>query len=492
MPGLTQMMDGIEAMRMIKKDVELNIRGVAVDSRNVQPGDLFACVSGFQTDGHRFAADAVAAGAAALLVERELPLEIPQIVVGNVRQAIGNLAANIYGQPAQKLELIGVTGTNGKTTVTHLIEKIGTKHGQRTGLIGTLGAKISDREMPGSRTTPEAVDLQKLLVQMLAADIDQVVMEVSSHALDLGRVHGCEFDAAIFTNLSQDHLDYHRTMKDYLGAKARLFSALKGSKKRKKLALINADDPACAVLTEASAVPVIRYAIQTPAEYQAQDVCVSAQGVRFSVEFKGERQEMSFQTPGLFSVYNVLASFAWGVERGYPPGSVAEAIAEVDGISGRFESVRAGQPFQVIVDYAHTPDGLENVLRTAREFTKGTLITVFGCGGDRDKTKRPLMGNIAAHWSDYVMVTSDNPRSEEPEEIIREILTGVRGVDYRAVTERREAIRQACMMAKADDTVMIAGKGHETYQLIGADVHPFDDREEARAALRGLGYERLD
>jgi UDP-N-acetylmuramoyl-L-alanyl-D-glutamate--2,6-diaminopimelate ligase len=488
---MEQIVAGIEILKIVNGADSPEIRGISMDSRKISPGDLFACVPGFKTDGHHFAEQALAAGAVVLLVERILPLNAPQIVVADLRQSVGWLAANIYGHPSGKLELIGVTGTNGKTTVTHLIEQIGVKAGRRTGIIGTLGARIAGREFPGSRTTPEAADIQKLLARMLAEGVDQVVMEVSSHALDLGRVHGCEFAAAIFTNLSQDHLDYHHTMEEYARAKARLFSGLTGAKERSTIVLINADDAQAQLLTEVSAVPVVRYAVQAQAEYRAQDIRISSEGVRFRVEFAGQAQEIMYRTPGLFSVYNGLAAFAWGVERGYDPPGVAEALLEITGVPGRFESVRSGQPFQVIVDYAHTPDGLENVLRTAHEFTKGKLITVFGCGGDRDRTKRPLMGHIAAHWSDYVFVTSDNPRSEDPDEIIREILTGVSGVACEAQPERRTAIQQACALAQAEDTVIIAGKGHETYQIIGPVTHDFDDREEARIALRGLGYGRM-
>ena len=468
------------------------IKGMAMDSRQVQPGDLFACVPGFNVDGHNFAAAAVERGAAALVVERLLPLEVPQVVVVNVRQVLGPIAANVFGRPAKRLELIGVTGTNGKTTITHLIEKIGTTQGRLVGLIGTLGARIGDREIPGSRTTPEAVDVQRLLAEMLEAGASQVVMEVSSHALDLGRVNGCEFDAGIFSNLTQDHLDYHKTMEEYLKAKARLFSGLHGQKARPKVGIINADDPAFPVLTAASKARVVSYGLQAGADYRAAEVAVSAAGVRFTAVFGGRRQAVEFATPGIFSVYNALAAFAWGVERGWSPAAVAAALADLPGVPGRFESVRAGQPFQVIVDYAHTPDGLENVLRTAREFTKGRLIAVFGCGGDRDRSKRPVMGRIASQLGDLAIVTSDNPRSEDPEAIIRDILAGVDGGKHVAITDRREAIAWACAAAKQGDTVLIAGKGHENYQIIGKETFPFDDRVEARQALRRLGYGRVD
>jgi len=488
--SLAEIIRGIE-VQASSGDSQVIIRGMSMDSRKVLPGDLYACVPGFKVDGHDFAVNAIASGAVALVVDHFLPLEVPQVKVSNVRQVIGLLAATVYDHPSQQLELVGVTGTNGKTTITYLIEKIGTKHGKKVGLIGTLGARIAGREIPGERTTPEAIAVQTLLGDMVAEGVTLAVMEVSSHAMDLGRVLGCEFDAGIFTNLTQDHLDYHKTMEDYLDAKSRLFSSLVG-KKQPKISILNGDDSSFNKLSQVSTAPVVSYGIHNEVDYRAENVEVTSDGVHFDVRFREGIQEIQFSTPGVFSVYNSLAAFAWGVERGYTPGSVAEALAEIPGVPGRFESIRLGQPFQVIVDYAHTPDGLENVVRTARDFTKGRLITVFGCGGDRDKGKRPIMGEAAALLSDFLIVTSDNPRTEDPEQIIKEVLSGISGVDHVALRDRREAIWSACRMAKPGDTILIAGKGHETYQIFGTEVHPFDDREVAREALRGLGYGQVD
>jgi len=488
--SLVDIISGIE-VQASSGDCQVIVRGMSMDSRQVQPGDLYACVPGLKVDGHDFAASAVASGAVALVVERFLPLKVPQVKVSNVRQVMGTLAANVYDHPSQQLELVGVTGTNGKTTITYLIEKIGIKHGKKVGLIGTLGSRIDGRTIPGDRTTPEAIDVQKLLGEMVAEGVSLAVMEVSSHALALGRVAGCEFDVGIFTNLTQDHLDYHKTMEDYLYAKSLLFASLKGNK-QPKISILNGDDPAFEKLREASVATVVSYGIHKSVDYRAENVEVTTEGVRFQVRFRNTIQDIWYATPGFFSVYNALAAFAWGVERGYTPEIAAEALAEIPGVPGRFESVRLSQPFQVIVDYAHTPDGLENVVRTARDFTEGRLLTVFGCGGDRDRTKRPLMGEVASQGSDYLFVTSDNPRTEDPDQIINEILTGVSGVDYVAIADRREAIWSACRLAKPGDTILIAGKGHETYQIFGTEVHPFDDREVAREALRGLGYAQLD
>ncbi|MDP4126575.1 MAG: UDP-N-acetylmuramoyl-L-alanyl-D-glutamate--2,6-diaminopimelate ligase [Bacillota bacterium] len=484
--SLSSIFEGLEIISS-SGDTQVIVRGISMDSRQVKPGDLYVCVPGFKVDGHDFASAAVASGAVALVVERFLSLDVPQVQVSNARQVMGHLASVVYNRPSEHLELVGVTGTNGKTTITYLIERIAFKHGKKVGLIGTLGSRINGREIPGERTTPEAIDVQKLLGEMVAEEVNLAVMEVSSHALDLGRVAGCEFDAGIFTNLTQDHLDYHKTMEEYLKAKSRLFSNLKG-KKQPKISILNGDDPAFSKLSQVSAAPVVSYGINNPVDYRAENVEVTTEGVRFQVRFRDEVQDIWYATPGIFSVYNALAAFAWGVERGYDKATVAEALTGISGVPGRFESVRLGQAFQVIVDYAHTPDGLINVVRTARDFTKGRLITIFGCGGDRDRGKRPLMGEAAAQWSDFVIVTSDNPRTEDPDQIIQEILTGVTGVDFVALRDRREAIWSACRMAKPGDTILIAGKGHETYQIFGTEVHPFDDREVAREALRGLGY----
>ena len=484
--SLSSIIEGIETISS-SGDIQVIVRGMSMDSRQVKQGDLYVCVPGFKVDGHDFASAAVASGAVALVVERFLPLDVPQVQVSNVRQVMGLLASVVYDRPSEQLELVGVTGTNGKTTITYLIEKIALKQGKKVGLIGTLGSRINGREIQGERTTPEAIDVQKLLREMVEEGVNLAVMEVSSHALDLGRVAGCEFAAGIFTNLTQDHLDYHKTMEEYLNAKSRLFSNLKGEIPP-KISILNGDDPAFSKLSQVSAAPVVSYGINNPVDYRAENVEVTTEGVRFEVHFRHEVQQIWYATPGIFSVYNALAAFVWGVERGYDKATVAESLTEISGVPGRFESVRFGQPFQVIVDYAHTPDGLVNVVRTARDFTKGKLITVFGCGGDRDRGKRPLMGEAASQWSDFVIVTSDNPRTEDPDQIIQEILSGVSGVDYVALRDRREAIWSACRMAKAGDTILIAGKGHETYQIFGTEVHPFDDREVAREALRGLGY----
>jgi len=463
------------------------ISGITHDSRRVVPGDIYVCIAGFKTDGHDYADSAVESGAVALLVERYLELNIPQIKVKDCRQAVGYLAAAVYDNPSTRLELIGVTGTNGKTTVTHLIEKIAQFGGKKTGIIGTLGARINNLSFPGVHTTPESTEIQKLLFEMAEAGVQTAVMEVSSHALALGRVNGCIYRAGIFTNLSQDHLDYHRNMQEYLEVKSILFAEM-NEDKEKQCAILNADDPVCDFLSQKAASRVVTYGINAEADFKASNIVLSAKGVEFDVSYRGQITRVSYSTPGKFSVYNALAAYAWSIIAGYPAEKVVAALKEIRGVPGRFESICLGQPFLVIVDYAHTPDGLENVLSTAREITRGRLITVFGCGGDRDRTKRPLMGEVAARLSDYVVVTSDNPRTEDPESIIKDILPGIGEIKYDIISDRHRAILHAISVSQPGDTIVIAGKGHEDYQIIGTEKIHFDDREEVEKALRGSGY----
>lgn len=484
--ALAQLMGGLKEAEA-RGDTQVKITGITHDSRKVLPGDLYVCIPGFKQDGHDFASDAISKGAKALLVEHFLDMDIPQVKVQDTRKAVGFLAAAIFGEPSRKLELVGVTGTNGKTTITHLAEKIAQVAGKKTGLIGTLGTRIAAREITGQNTTPESTEIQKMLAEMVTEGVETAAMEVSSHALDLGRVNGCVYNAAIFTNLTQDHLDYHQNMQEYLEAKALLFSGMKGDKPG-QFAVLNSDDSSCAFLKQITPCRVVTYGVDSEADFRASKLRLSDRGVEFEIAYHGIITPLFYSTPGKFSVYNALAAFAWGITAGYSLEAVTQALAEIKGVPGRFESIRRGQPFQVIVDYAHTPDGLKNVLETAREITSGKLIAVFGCGGDRDRTKRPLMGEVAGRLSDFVVVTSDNPRTEDPDKIIEDILPGIQGGDYTVIADRREAIIYACSIAQAGDTIVIAGKGHEDYQIIGTVKIHFDDREEAEEALRGNGY----
>ncbi len=479
---------GIEARGSLDQEVT----GVYYDSRQAGPGGIFVCIPGLKADGHDFAAKAVERGVAALVVERFLDLPVTQIKVKDSRSVLGPLAASLLDRPADKLRLCGVTGTNGKTTVTHLIEHILARSGRTVGLIGTLGARIGAAEFPGSRTTPEASELQELLAEMVRRGAGCAVMEVSSHALDLHRVAGCEYDVAVFTNLTQDHLDYHQSMEQYLAAKGKLFQSLgqDARKNGRKYAVINADAAAAGQLRAWTAVNSVTYGLHNEADYRAFNVDNSPAGVEFDVRFPGGEIHLKLKTPGMFTVYNALAAFAVGLEEGLEPGLVASALAELQGVPGRFELVEGKQPFSVIVDYAHTPDSLENVLKTAQEFCRGRIITVFGCGGDRDRTKRPVMGELAARLSDLAVVTSDNPRSEDPMAIIQDVRQGMDRVAASYLTEpdRYRAIMLACSKAAAGDIVLIAGKGHEDYQEINGKKLPFDDRVVARECLGRLGW----
>jgi UDP-N-acetylmuramoyl-L-alanyl-D-glutamate--2,6-diaminopimelate ligase len=468
------------------------VTGICQDSRQAGPGFLFVCIRGQNMDGHDFAAKALQAGAGALLVERYLPYDVPQIKVEKVREVVGYLAAFLYGQPSQRLTMVGVTGTNGKTTVVSLVKHVAACAGHKAGVIGTLGAEVNNRLQPGNHTTPEAADVQRALDYMLDEGADLLAMEMSSHALHQGRLNGCAYDAVIFTNLSQDHLDYHSSMSAYLEAKALAF-ARGDFNKRGRVSILNGDDPACAYLKSKAASPVLTYGIDAgELDYRAKNIKMSDKGVGFEVVYEREGVTRTsdclfVQTPGRFSVYNALAVFAWALACGYEEQAVRAALAAVRGVPGRFESLRWGQDFQVIVDYAHTPDGLINVLATAREITRGRLICVFGCGGDRDRTKRPLMGRAVCAWSDHVVVTSDNPRTEDPLAIIDDILPGLAGtVSYEVVPDRYKAIETACGRACTGDTVVIAGKGHEDYQIMGKEKIHFDDREVAAKVLQGL------
>jgi len=466
------------------------VRGIAYDSRKVERDFLFVAVKGFKTDGHLYVPGAVERGACAVIMQETVPVpgSISWAMAADTRKTLAKAAARFYNYPARKLKMVGVTGTNGKTTTANLINAIYREHGMKTGLIGTIHNYIGDRVLPVEHTTPESADLQKLLAEMAAENVQAVVMEVSSHALALHRVEECAFDNAVFTNLTRDHLDFHGDMQQYLEAKSLLFAGLgrDNHKPFRKWAVVNIDDPAAEHIIAACHVPVITYGLRKDADIKARDVRVTARGVAFKAVTGSEMTYLQLRLTGKFNVYNALAAVAAGVADNIPLSTIKAALERVSGVPGRFELVDRGQHFAVVVDYAHTPDGLENVLDTAREITTGRLITVFGCGGDRDRAKRPMMGEIAARMSDLAVVTSDNPRSEDPIAIIEDILAGVRQVEgacYTVVPDRREAIRQAISAANPGDVVLIAGKGHEDYQITGSQRLHFDDREEAIKAL---------
>lgn len=464
-------------------DSSIRLHGVAHDSRQVRSGDLFVCIPGTRHDGHDFAPEAVARGAVALVAARPLPVPVPQIIVSNPRQALGKAAAMVWGYPSRQLRVIGVTGTKGKTTTTYLIRHLLESAGKKTGLIGTIEQVAGKQVLPSVRTTPEASEVQALLLAMVEESWDAAVMEVSSIATEMCRTEGTEFDVVVFTNITRDHMDFHPSFEHYLRAKTRLFSQVsEGATKGNKLAVVNVDDPHWREFAQATQVPVMTIGIDNQADLQASDLMVSARGVSFRV---GD-VPLHLQLTGRFNVYNALCALAAAQHENVPLEMAARALEQVSGVPGRFERVDAGQDFAVIVDYAHTEDSLRNVLTTARSLGSGRVISVCGAGGDRDRGKRPLMGQALAELSDHVVITSDNPRGEAPEQICEDMMSGVKRVkasDYEVILDRREAITRAIEIAKPGDVVLIAGKGHETYQQFADHTVHFDDREEAREAL---------
>jgi UDP-N-acetylmuramoyl-L-alanyl-D-glutamate--2,6-diaminopimelate ligase len=457
---------------------ELEITGLAYDNRAVEPGTLFFCVPGFTRDGHEFAPDAVARGAVALVVDHPLEqLDVPQIAVPDVRAAMAPAAAAFYRDPTASLQTVGVTGTNGKTTTAFLVRALLEAGGRQTGLLGTVKSVIGGVERDVQRTTPEAIDLQRTLREMLDAGDRACSMEVSSHALALHRADAIHFAVAIFTNLTQDHLDFHPTMEAYFEAKRMLFVPDPAA-----AAIVNVDDPYGARLAQELEQP-ITIALHQQADYRADDVTTDISGSTFTAQSPDGPLRLSSPLRGEFNVYNALGALAAARALDVPAATCVEAISNAGQVPGRFETVDAGQPFAVVVDYAHTPDSLENVLRAARELTQAQLVAVFGCGGDRDRGKRPMMGEIASRLADRVIVTSDNPRSEDPEAIVAEILAGA-GPGAEHEVDRRHAIAQAIESARPGDVVVIAGKGHEQGQEFenGFKI-PFDDVTVVREIL---------
>jgi UDP-N-acetylmuramoyl-L-alanyl-D-glutamate--2,6-diaminopimelate ligase len=470
------------------------ISSLAYDSRAVTPGALFFCVPGFQSDGHDFAAQAVADGAAALAVERPLELRVPEAVFSSVREAMGPIAARFFGDPTSQLAVVGITGTNGKTTTAYLVRALLEASGMQCGLLGTVTSIVGGQERAVTRTTPEAVDLQRDFAEMLQAGDRACAMEVSSHALALGRCDAIRFAAAVFTNISRDHLDFHGTMEDYFAAKRRLFCPPESAPAPSpRASVLNVGDPYGRQLA-AEVQGAVTFAVDAPADFSARDVRCHVGGCRFTLHAPGAEREVALPLPGRFNVANALGALAAATALGCELEAAAQALEAGVRVPGRLEPVDEGQHFAVLVDYAHTPDSLENVLRTARELASlgeaaaGRVVCVFGAGGDRDRGKRPLMGEIAARMSDIAIVTSDNPRSEDPDAIIAEIVAGVREQDRERVQrtpDRAAAIAQAVALARAGDIVLIAGKGHEQGQeLAGGRKVPFDDVTVAREALR--------
>ncbi len=474
-------------------DAQTEITSIERDSRRAREGTLFACIVGAHVDAHSFIPDVARAGARAVLTERasvDVPVGVAVLYVPNLEKALDTIVPFFYDYPARAMRVVGITGTNGKTTTSYLVRAILRHAGHRVGLIGTIQAMIEDEVLPTSNTTPDIIVLQQMLAEMRTRGMDTVVMEVSSHALALGRVAGIEFDTAVFTNLTQDHLDFHKTMENYARAKAHLFELVSApGAKEGKTAVLNADDAASETMRAYTRCPIITYGVDHPADLTAQDVQLACDGMELTLMHGGKRLfHLHTGITGLFNVHNVLAAVGASLAEQVAATDIAAALTAFTGVPGRFELVREGQDFAVIVDYAHTPDGMENVLRTARAVTKGHIIAVFGCGGDRDRTKRPIMGRIGAEMADIAILTSDNPRTEDPTTIVDEVERGVLPVigdkPYEKIVDRRTAIFHAIGRAQAGDTVVILGKGHETYQILKDGTIHFDDREQAREAIR--------
>lgn len=485
-----------ELMKSVAGAVTLNgldadVNGIAYDSRKVEPGNLFIAMKGGSFDGHRYITAAIEAGAAAVVAEEKpnASVSVPYAVASNGREAMGYIAAAYYGYPSRKIKLIGVTGTSGKTTVTHLIQAVFNHTGQKAGLIGTLGAKVGDESISTEHTTPESADIQKILNMMVEKGAKVAAMEVSSHGLYQGRVLGCEFDCGVFTNIARDHLDFHKTPEAYLDAKLMLFRDYPRLSDKEFTAVVNADDPAAALVIASTRGSCFTFGYGAQSDVKAQNAVVTEKSVAFDLVYGGSSTRVELNIGGAFNVYNALAAASAAITLGLGLDDIAKGLSAARSVAGRFESVSCGQNFGVIVDYAHTPDELENVLMTARELTGGRLIAVFGCGGDRDRGKRPIMGGIGARIADVVVVTSDNPRTEEPEAIIEDIMQGIGQNDKDKITvlpDRYRAIQEAIRQAREGDTVVIAGKGHEDYQIFADRTIHFDDREVAREILTEL------
>jgi UDP-N-acetylmuramoyl-L-alanyl-D-glutamate--2,6-diaminopimelate ligase len=504
---LRKLLEGVE-IRKITGEALKEIEGVAYHSNQVKKGYLFVAIRGMEVDGHKFIGEAIQRGAEAVLLEEEREISNrTMIFVPNSRQALAKISLNFYGNPSSQVRLIGITGTNGKTTTTFFLESIFKKAGYAVGVIGTINYRFGQKTAPAPNTTPESLDLQRILWEMVKEGTSHVIIEVSSHGLDLDRVFGCQFDGVVFTNLTTEHLDYHKTLSHYFESKKKLFSeSLMKSRKTGRFAVTNHDDPRGEEIVEGIDLPVIRYGLSPSCDISADQMTSTFEGL--SCRIKTPRGEFSIHSKliGEFNVYNILAAVATGIAMDIPLETVKSGVESLEGVLGRFERIGNRRGIHLIVDYAHTHDalervllGLKNVLRSLPQ-GNGKIITVFGCGGDRDRTKRPLMGKVAATYSDLSILTSDNPRREDPLAIMSEVEMGFKSLSllewhrdeigswrskkgYLKIPDRREAIRMAIRLAQPSDTVLLAGKGHEDYQVIGKQKFPFNDHIEAKKAL---------
>ncbi|WAM31117.1 UDP-N-acetylmuramoyl-L-alanyl-D-glutamate--2,6-diaminopimelate ligase [Caldicellulosiruptor naganoensis] len=482
---VNKLIKGLNIIETNIKNFDEDIKDIAYNSKNVKDGFAFVCIKGFKTDGHEYIDEAIKRGAKLIVVDEffdtsKLKDKVLFIKTSNTRKALSIISANFFEHPSKDFLLIGVTGTNGKTSTTFMIKSILEQSGHKVGLIGTVKNMIGQKEIEAKHTTPESYDLQKLFFEMKKENVDSVVMEVSSHSLDLHRVDDCDFDVGVFTNLTQDHLDFHGTMENYFAAKLKLF---KMSKKR----VVNNDDEWGRKII--SIYPdSITYAKESSGDVMAKNIKLFVNKNQFDLCCKGQIQQITLNIPGIFSVYNALASAACAASLGIDLETIKKGLESVKAIPGRFEIVESNDKFTIVIDYAHTPDGLLNLMKTVDEVAKGRKVLLFGCGGDRDRTKRPIMGEIAGKMADFVIVTSDNPRTEDPLKIIEDILVGLQktNAEYVVIPDRFEAIKYAIKNAKENDFIVLAGKGHETYQILKDRTIHFDEREVVKSILEEL------
>lgn len=472
---LCNILKGVKVLGF-KGNLDVEIEGIAYDSRSIRQNYLFVCISGSVKDGHDYIDEAVSRGAVALLVEKDVEREGVAIVqVEQSRKVLPIIASKYYNYPTDTLKLIGITGTNGKTTTTYMVKSILESWNKKVGLIGTISIEIGNKKIQSTRTTPESLDLQRIFREMLDEGADYGVMEVSSHSLEFGRVDGCKFHTGVFTNLTQDHLDFHKTIENYRKAKEKLFYMTKHAN------IINIDDKEGRTIASNiinKGIPLLTYGINEKADIMAKEIKISDEGVVFELITPDFNTKIKSSIPGRFSVYNCLAAASIAYVEGIDGKTISEGIEKILYVPGRSEVMNIDKPYKIIIDYAHTPDGLENILNSIKYYVKGRIITIFGCGGDRDKTKRPKMGVIAGRLSDYCIITSDNPRTEDPYSIIKQIEEGIKDTNcsYICIESRREAIKHAMEMAKSGDIILLAGKGHETYQVRKDKTIDFDER----------------
>ena len=485
---IVDLLSGLNYEFLSGKD-DIDINNLQYDSRSVKDGDVFFAISGFSVDGHSFIEKAIDNGAKVIVVEKEVDIKegITYIKVENGRKALAIAACNFYDNPSRKMKLIGVTGTNGKTTSAFMLKGILEAAGYKVGLIGTIANYIGSEELHAERTTPESLELQSLFNKMVESNVDYCVMEVSSHALDLHRVYGVEFEEGIFTNLTQDHLDFHKTFENYYNAKAKLFSMSKKS-------IINIDDEygfrLFNEISEKKSSKITTYSIENVSDLRGEAINLEATGVKFNIKVNGIEKKVNISIPGKYNVYNALGCIGVALNEGIDIDKIIKALSTIT-VPGRCENLTLGKKcgFQVIRDYSHTPDSLKNILENLRELTEGRIICIFGCGGDRDKTKRPIMGEIGTNLSDIAIITSDNPRSEDPYSILNDIVAGVKKDNYKVVENRKEAIKTALLIAKEGDIVVIAGKGHETYQILRNETIHFDEKEVVLELMKELNLQ---